>query len=1074
MNTSPRIQKTPSVGHLLVGRSIRFLLIFLFSWLGLLSLPLAQAQNEAGSVSGRVRNIGNDRYLNNVRITVEGSNRQTFTNEFGEYRIDNVSPGEVRIRATYTGLDSEVATITVPAGGNVVRDFDLTSRERYGDEKAVTLNEFVVQSNREYEGNALATNEQRFAPNVKVVVAADAFGDISEGNPGEFLKFLPGITVDYVAADVRTVSVRGFPSNFTTVSLDGMRMTSSASGSNNRIFEFEQVSINNTSRTEVIKVPTPDTPADSLGGSINFISKNAFERPGAQLNYRAYLNMNSENMTLKKSPGPGTERTYKILPNFDFDYTLPLSKKFGLVITGLSSNQHVEQHRWQTTWNYQQGGGGTSGAGTVAFPSATPANPYLQQWQLQDGPKTTNRASVGIKADWKITPRQTLSVAVQDNYYKTFFGNRNLNFNMGTQGNPSVAGNSPLQWGPDFVQSATGRATVTQGSSFRDKLGNTSSALIKYNWNAGPWNFNGGANAVVSKTWYRALARGHFANVGTSLQNVSVVRADAIDFPSLRWVAKDATGATLDPYNLNNYRITTASNDPVDGKASMNSAFADLQREFDGLVVPLAVKVGVNVRKEGRDNRRYSESYTYVGPDGIANTADDTAGAYLDTIYRENPGFGSPTIQWIDAFKLSDTYRSNPNYFTTNAVTSETNRINNSEKITEQITAAFVQFDGKLLQGKLRFVGGVRFEKTEDKGEGVLSNPDAVWQRNANGSYVDGDPAVDGVQRVRRADAGAAGSLQELALIRKERAYKADRTYDGYYPSLHLTYDLTDQFLVRFAYAKTIGRPDYANIIPNTDINEDDTNPDAPGSISLRNTALRPWTADNWDLSLEFYPEKGGVLSVGAFQKNLKDFWTATGNGAVLDAGLAAQLGLEPRYIGWGVTTLTNGGDAEITGAEFNLVRPLNFLPGFARHFTIKSNGTLIHLSGANTPDFRGFISKAGNFSISYNRSPVVFNINFNYRGRQKGTSITSPAAQTGAQYGLTNGFFEYYQPRYNIDLSAEYKLTKRFSIFAAARNILNREQVAQRYSAASALYAQNFRHEEFGVNYSLGVKGRF
>ena len=46
----------------------------------------------------------------------------------------------------------------------------------------------------------------------------------------------------------------------------------------NRVFEFEQVSINNTSRTEIVKVPTPDLPSDSLGGSVNLVSKNAFER----------------------------------------------------------------------------------------------------------------------------------------------------------------------------------------------------------------------------------------------------------------------------------------------------------------------------------------------------------------------------------------------------------------------------------------------------------------------------------------------------------------------------------------------------------------------------------------------------------------------------------------------------------------------------------------------------------------------------------------------------------------------------------------------------------------------------
>src|SRR5690606_15796684 len=140
--------------------------------------------------------------------------------------------------------------------------------------------------------------EQRFSPNIKNVIETDAFGDIAEGNVGEFLKFLPGVTVDYVAADVRTVSVRGFPPAYTVVTVDGFRMASSASGAGSRIFEFEQVSINNASRIEVAKVPTPSSQANGIGGAVNMIGKNAFERKSGQFNYRLTFNMNHEDLDL--------------------------------------------------------------------------------------------------------------------------------------------------------------------------------------------------------------------------------------------------------------------------------------------------------------------------------------------------------------------------------------------------------------------------------------------------------------------------------------------------------------------------------------------------------------------------------------------------------------------------------------------------------------------------------------------------------------------------------------------------------------------------------------------------------
>lgn len=269
-----------------------------------LMLWSVQAQTTGGgTVEGRVLNVATGRYLSNARVTIEGTNLEAITNEFGNFRINGVPAGSARVRAAYSGLDAKVETVTVSAGQTAAVNFDLTSTERYGE--TIKLDTFTVASQREFEGNALATNEQRFAPNVKVVMAADAFGDVTEGNVGEFLKYLPGITVDYVAADVRTVSVRGFADTFTSVSIDGMRTTSSASGNSGRVFEFEQVSINNASRVEVTKVPTPSTPADSLGGAVNMISKSAFERRGAQFNYRAYVNFNSEETEFwKKTPDP--------------------------------------------------------------------------------------------------------------------------------------------------------------------------------------------------------------------------------------------------------------------------------------------------------------------------------------------------------------------------------------------------------------------------------------------------------------------------------------------------------------------------------------------------------------------------------------------------------------------------------------------------------------------------------------------------------------------------------------------------------------------------------------------------
>ncbi|MDI1320628.1 MAG: TonB-dependent receptor [bacterium] len=1060
------------------GRTVGRLLCSLALVTGL-ALPAAQAQTGTGSITGRVSNVGNAKYVGNAVVSIVGTKEQTLTNDYGEYRLNNVPAGEVKLRVESTGLDAETVPVTVTAGATATHDFDLTSAERYGEDKTVKLDTFVVSANREFEGNAIAANEQRYAKGLKVVMAADAFGDVTEGNVGEFLKFLPGVSVDYVAADVRTVSVRGFASNFTNVYLDGMPITSSNSGAAGRQFEFEQASINNAARVEVLKVPVPDMPANGIGGNVNLVSKSSLERKGAQFNYKVGVSLNNEDLSLGKTPGPRNESSRKVLPGFEFDYTLPVNKNFGLVVTGLSSSQFNEQHRWQTTNNYQQGG-------------ATVDNPLMQQWQLQDGPKFTDRQSGSIKADWKISDNQRISAMVQDSYYHSFFGNRNLNFDIGTTATTAAAGGSVLSFGPAFAQSATGtfsatdpygnRGRMTQGSSFRDKYGNTNAGNLRYSYTGSVWDLEAGAHAAESRTWYRILGRGHFANIGTRLVGVSNLRSDNVNNPDkLTFNATDATGANINPYLLSNYRLTNLSDDPIDGVAKMKGGYADLKRDLQLGKLPLTVQAGTRIYQESKDNRRATRSWNFVGADGLANTADDSAAPYLDTNYlNQDPYWGSKPIQWVDAYKLAQTLASNPAYFQENAVTSEQFRINNSEKITETVTAYYLQLEGKLLNNRLSFVTGVRYEKTKDLGEGVLNQPNIVWQRNANGTYVDGDPVAAGVQRVLRTDIGAlnangtANSVQAVNAILKERGFKPTRDYDGYYPSLNFTYNATENLLVRLGYAKTMGRPDYTNIIPATTINEDNIDPvNNPGTLTIRNTGLKPWSANNYDLSLEYYFKKSGYISAGVFYKEISNFFDAR-NGTV-DAALAEQLGIGPEFIGWGVTTTINGtGTAKITGYEFNANRQLDFLPGYLRYLSVNANGTKLELSGASLSAFTLFIPETGNIGISWNKKPISAKLNFNYRGREIGTSATAVSAQTGAQYGATNGFYEYYKARWNCDVNLEYTLSKRFKLYANARNIFNAQQIIQRYSDTSAKYGMNFRREEFGIQIAAGIKGTF
>src|SRR5690606_31210507 len=132
--------------------------------------------------------------LNNARVSVVGTNRAVFTNASGEYRITDVPAGSVDLAVIYTGRERENSSVQVSAGQTTRQDFSLRTQSTAGEEDTVKMETFVVVSEREYNAQAIAINEQRFAPNPMNVVSTDAFGEINQGNIGEFLKHVPGVT----------------------------------------------------------------------------------------------------------------------------------------------------------------------------------------------------------------------------------------------------------------------------------------------------------------------------------------------------------------------------------------------------------------------------------------------------------------------------------------------------------------------------------------------------------------------------------------------------------------------------------------------------------------------------------------------------------------------------------------------------------------------------------------------------------------------------------------------------------------------------------------------------------------
>jgi len=300
------------------------------------------------------------------------------------------------------------------------------------------------------------------------------------------------------------------------------------------------------------------------------------------------------------------------------------------------------------------------------------------------------------------------------------------------------------------------------------------------------------------------------------------------------------------------------------------------------------------------------------------------------------------------------------------------------------------------------------------------------------------------------------------------RGAKTNKAYGEYFPSINAAYNITADLIARASFAKSIARPDFSTILPSISI-PDETS--TSKIITIANPNLSPWTANSYGVSLEYYfnQRASGVISARAYRRDIANFWGAI-NQPITDDVLASY-GLDATIYGasrgYTMTTTTNVGAARISGLEFDYRQNLTFFPHWARGLSVFANSTMQHMEGPTVADFSGFVAKIVNFGIALNRSQFTGRVNINMRGRERQTIFT------GA--GVESGTYTYKNPRDYIDITTEYRVFRRLSLFANIRNLLRvYDDTTLRYGPSTPDYAKISLRQDFGALVTAGIKGTF
>jgi TonB-dependent receptor len=885
-------------------------------------LPMAQAQGTTGTIRGRVFNPATAQYVRNAEIRVQGTDRIAYSEEGGNYELTNLAAGEVTLIVSFTGYKVISITVPVSAGQTATRDIELVSSlAGPAAGETVRMGEFVVSSER--EGNAKAIMEQRRNMNVTTSVASDVFGDVAEGNVGEFLKFLPGVDLEYVDAETRGPRLGGLDPQYVGVTMDGSKLASAdafasyngmingGAGDAVRSVGFEQMSINSIESIEISRTSSADMDADAPAGTINLKTKRAFDRKGRRIDWQASLSANSDDFSLGKTYRPGDTKSRLIRPNFTFDYSdVFMEQRLGIRL-GLSQSKVLLQQQYVThTYNRTP---------TLADPRPM----VLTAVAFSDGPKFVDRSAVSLTADFKASSRLVLSMTAMFSAYDGATYTRALTFTAATNNTNNNTGRGTVVGDLTNIRTNgltanTGRATSITGGQNFDKLTNTITFAPKFEFTLGRLIVDGGVTYSRSKNDYEAIARGTI-RVDTTNAVVADFRATRPSSDSAEWTVTQTGGP--DWSSLANYTNPRVSTDD-DRYALVEIQQGELNARYRApWTLPTFIKLGGKLNEERRksENRNAYWVYSYVGPGG--GPTGSFAG--FPSLRANSQTFGSlsaltiaSTPPTVNREGLGDLFRTHPEYFV-NTATAEnyyTSYYANKRDFNQTVSAAYGMANTRI--GKWQFQGGLRWERTATDAKEFQPLPAA--QVLAAGFPINAT--------TRRATTIPGLDYQYGSRPRVIRSGE----YDEFFPSVSARYAIRPNLSAQFGYSFAISRPPIDALAGVWSVN------DTAMLVTAPNPDLKPELSHNYVGRLAWYFEPVGSFTLLVQQNEISNIrltrrYTADEFG----------YGDDPAYEGYEFQSQDNGDRLyRFRNFELGYNQQLSFLPGPFRSTSVNLSYT--------------------------------------------------------------------------------------------------------------------------------------
>lgn len=895
--------------------------------------------------------------------------------------------------------------------------------------------EIVVTGVRRSLENAIDT--KRDADTVVDAISAEDIGKFPTENVAESLQRVTGVQITRQRGEGQDVTIRGMPSDFTLVQLNGNTLTSALapSGTNvSRSFDFTMLPSEFVSQVEVYKTPTADLEEGGLAGTV--IARTV--RPLEIGRRKVAVNVEEADESKRGEWAPRASAFYSDVFADD---------RFGISIGGAYTKRASEADeqsitRYRRLTESSLGGLDLNGNGIVENgQGGRPLNTtryavvdsIFQELFREDSTRKTVMATLQFRPTdhWDL---------VSDSFYgKLDMLTPRLTdlVRMGIglkPGGPIVRGSQTIDQRPgnssavgDNGQPVNTLETAEfQGVDERadgrteQRSGNLVSTSLTSTWHDdNALKVTGGVGFSRSRqTMFNPLEENmRRADVAYNLD----ANSDLVSYHYLN--GDDAARMNPATYSL----LSLNGEWGQHRQDEQSNASIDLDKGIKwGWLDSMQAGGRYTLRSVYQDNRRIQGTSTQLaplwGPGGtpqlflvpvhpssgeFLNAAGSTAGLFPQTWLANDP------FAFLNHYGVQRVV----------SLSTLTNDPTGIYDVREHDSSAYFRANIASPGGRLTGNVGVRVVHTGQLSRGVAPDLNNITFQPQAGSIT---------------NVPAAGPLT------------VDRSYNDVLPSLNLKFDVTDTFLMRLAASRTMSRPTLTQLSPTVSASG------AAQTITENNPYLAPFRSNNVDVSGEWYFAQGGLLETTLFYKNLTSLVFQQNSAVPLTiTQINGDGSRQPVQQVWTETSLVNGPGISVDGAEFSYQQNFDFLPAPLDGLGALFNYTWLESHGS-TP-LQGASKNNYTAQLYYDKGRFGGQLVYTYRGKFYDHTEGNTQDQVIQQAFGT------------LDANITFNVTDHISLLVEATNLLD-DTDRQRYEPINLIAT----YIDSGRRVLVGARGTF